>query len=607
MLIGYVLSHYLFIQQAAAAILQDSILWTGGASSRHNLVGHAYVLKKNIHPDSVLALNGAFLPALTGNEEKFIGGNWLRFRIHNSYHESESVVLQVKSSYIQFAQLYVQTPAGLKSLGITGDYVPQSQRPMKGHSMIFPIKLQAAASGTYYLYARSPLSFKAPLALYAAESYSRKNYVDNLLYGFYYGLLFFVLLMTAFLVAIFPGERIYLYYLFYVLAVIVFYLDINGLGNEFFWPDWPLIVENIGDVSGILSVVFLLLYTVQFLQVDKQFKSLRKFYSFFLWVFIALLILSFIHNENIFPRKALVSLLFLSILVFSALSLYTAALALRRGFRPALFYLVAYSFSLLGFLVSLFSIYFTGDRFTMHAIQGGNLAEVFILTLGLAYWFKKTYDEKQTLLVRVNEHQREMTNEKDRIARDLHDNIGTQLTTLSLGLSRLSRNRTQQPSKIQSLYELTNSTILELRDTIWVITKNEISLDELADKIENLIWRFRRNSEGTTFALKAEELPAKLALQPTQAINLFRIVQEALGNCIKHSKARSITITLSGNDSEICLSVSDNGVGFEQTGQDMPEHYGLINMQKRAEQLGGKFRLDSQPGQGTSVEVRLKI
>ncbi|MFM9840464.1 MAG: tetratricopeptide repeat protein [Cyclobacteriaceae bacterium] len=234
------------------------------------------------------------------------------------------------------------------------------------------------------------------------------------------------------------------------------------------------------------------------------------------------------------------------------------------------------------------------------AIIGGASALVLIL-LSLNFYNRSRYQRR----IREAEINQGVHEEKQRIAQDLHDNIGTQLTSISMRLNQLTDNPEIEHSKIRSLHEHTNALITELRDTLWVINKNTITLQEVADKISSMVWRMNQYDSGIELELTTEGIIADLKIVPVQASNLFRIAQEAISNSLKHSKATKIEITLKNKPEEIELSVCDNGVGFDTSQAAMHEHYGIANIKRRALEMSGYITINSQRNEGTKIVVRM--
>lgn len=186
--------------------------------------------------------------------------------------------------------------------------------------------------------------------------------------------------------------------------------------------------------------------------------------------------------------------------------------------------------------------------------------------------------------------------EKERVARDLHDNIGGQLTYLARRLAT---------SSDEKLNDMIGEAIKELRNTVWAVQQTEISTEELEDKIYHLVGQIEAEAKiNIQF-----DLPKKLMLSAEDALNLYRIVQEAVQNAVKYSQASFIQILACLHDEgAFLLKIKDNGVGFELDKAKLKTgHYGLLNMQARAELMNAQLVIDTQKNNGTSIEITKKI
>lgn len=199
--------------------------------------------------------------------------------------------------------------------------------------------------------------------------------------------------------------------------------------------------------------------------------------------------------------------------------------------------------------------------------------------------------------------------EKERIAQDLHDNIGSKLVSLSLGLNNVVKEYEIEPGTADMIYSNVNTTVLELRDTIWAIQKEGITIAEFCDKIKNLVWRLRQNNGAVQYDLQIKTEKEDHVLKPTQAINLYRIVQESIANSQKHSGASSVSIGICHELAGGCLSVKveDNGKGFAHGNSVSEESYGLKNMRARAAEVQAVFQILSNIGEGTRVLAILPL
>jgi PAS domain S-box-containing protein len=200
-------------------------------------------------------------------------------------------------------------------------------------------------------------------------------------------------------------------------------------------------------------------------------------------------------------------------------------------------------------------------------------------------------------LVRVQEEERR------RIATEIHDDPVQAMTAVEMRLESL-RRRVEDGDQRRTLEQLTASVstaIGRLRRLLVELRPPRLDREGLASALRALLDRLR--SEG---GVDAELEDRTLHETPGEARTvLYRIAQEALANVRKHAEARRVRIILADRDGGVLLRVRDDGRGFEpdRTAEDRPGHLGLVSMRERAELTGGKFRITSTPGAGTTVEA----
>ncbi|WP_456362529.1 histidine kinase [Pseudomonas syringae] len=192
--------------------------------------------------------------------------------------------------------------------------------------------------------------------------------------------------------------------------------------------------------------------------------------------------------------------------------------------------------------------------------------------------------------------------EKARIAREVHDELGQMLTVLKLETSMCElayadldpglRDRLNSMKRlIAQLFQLVRDVATALRPPI---------LDAgIASAIEWQARRFEERTQIPCLVLVPDNLPA---LSDARAVGLFRILQEALTNVMRHAQAHSVQISLTLADNLLCLSIADDGQGFDPQAA-RPTSFGLVGMRERVLMLGGRLELDSEPGEGTALHI----
>ncbi len=228
-----------------------------------------------------------------------------------------------------------------------------------------------------------------------------------------------------------------------------------------------------------------------------------------------------------------------------------------------------------------------------------------VLLLGAAIWYNRSQRIKRRNEKREFELNRKLetvvlekgfAEEKIRIARELHDNIGSHLTFMISSLDNLAYDKNPD-SKLEKIGDLSNFgrlTMKDLRDTIWAMNHDGGTVEQLITRVSELrsVLPDNLNVEITN------KIDLEEALNGLQMLNCFRIVQEFIQNSIKYAQADMIKISMEKSVQGFALKINDNGKGFEISKVSFGN--GILNMQRRCEDLGGKFEIFSGET-GTSI------
>jgi signal transduction histidine kinase len=196
--------------------------------------------------------------------------------------------------------------------------------------------------------------------------------------------------------------------------------------------------------------------------------------------------------------------------------------------------------------------------------------------------------------------------ERQRIARDLHDETGQALTAIGMGLRGLStsltkdRTREQTISILKNLEVLTTNSLKELQRLIANLRPSH--LDDLGLPA-TIRWYVNEVIERSNLEIKIKITGKEKTICPEYSTSIFRILQEALTNITKHANATQVQIHLIFEPKEVRVAIEDNGRGFDVDLSTGKKSWGLIGMQERATLLGGQFYLHTAPGKGTMIEI----
>jgi signal transduction histidine kinase len=194
------------------------------------------------------------------------------------------------------------------------------------------------------------------------------------------------------------------------------------------------------------------------------------------------------------------------------------------------------------------------------------------------------------------------------ISRELHDSVGSQLTFIISILDNLKNAPVKLENtfekKIDNLSGYANNSISELRDTIWALNTENLTLAELETRILNFVKDASESVEGVDFNFK-NNVQHNYQLTSKQGINLFRVVQEAVNNAVKHSQSTEINIILDENENQLSMKIQDDGKGFDYE-EKRKKSYGLTNLQNRIKELKGEFEMVSNQN-GTAILISIPI
>ena len=241
------------------------------------------------------------------------------------------------------------------------------------------------------------------------------------------------------------------------------------------------------------------------------------------------------------------------------------------------------------------------------------IAGFVILLLFLAYFIYNQQQLKNNQLVKENklkvalqviETQNKLQEQRLRISRDLHDNIGAQLSFIISSIDNLKfmtgMSNSELKEKLSYISIFTTTTIHQLRDTIWSMNKNEIKIGDLQSRVLSFLENAKKANTNINIEFEIA-VSSDITFTSINGINIFRAIQEAVNNALKHALADNIKIKIVEFEKELEISITDNGVGFDY--KELQLGNGLTNIQSRIDEIGGELKIDSAPTKGTVILI----
>jgi signal transduction histidine kinase len=204
----------------------------------------------------------------------------------------------------------------------------------------------------------------------------------------------------------------------------------------------------------------------------------------------------------------------------------------------------------------------------------------------------------------------ELDRERSRIARDMHDEIGTSLAQIRL-LGELARdfgpNSPKQEETARQIANLAQGSSRSLREIIWALNPSKDQYAELADYLATLV---ADHLDGTNVEPDLRFPPAaaveRIAFSPTFRREIIRIVKGILSNVVKHSNASRFILEMRHEGDRLLLLAEDNGKGFDPT-EVRSDSHGLESIRERVGELGGRLSIDAAPGEGARLRIELPV
>lgn len=235
------------------------------------------------------------------------------------------------------------------------------------------------------------------------------------------------------------------------------------------------------------------------------------------------------------------------------------------------------------------------------------VAFTLIATFAVGYFLFVKHQQTQKIM-RERAVKDAQNKERSRIAQDVHDDIGSGLSKISLMASVAStymRQNGLESREIIAISQVSKDLVENMRDLIWVLNPENATLDSLVARIREYCLDYLEGSAVTAETDIQDDIPNITISQQVQR-NIFLTVKEALNNCIKHADCNFISIKLHYVNQELQISIADKGKGFDASNLNKKGN-GLTNMKRRIDDIGGTFKVTSKQQCGTTIETKIAL
>jgi signal transduction histidine kinase len=200
-------------------------------------------------------------------------------------------------------------------------------------------------------------------------------------------------------------------------------------------------------------------------------------------------------------------------------------------------------------------------------------------------------------------------NERRRLAKDLHDEVGAMLSVLKMGNNQLLK-KTSDNETLKALaknnHELIDESINKVRSISKDLLPQTLENFGLLPALEEFFGKLSRSSD-IEFGFNVEAINKKERFNPKVELSLYRVIQELVSNAIKHSEAKKIHLTITSSGEKVTLIFEDNGLGFnrDQVLSDSKSGLGMRNIESRLSLIDAKLHIESEPNEGSKFIIEL--
>ena len=534
---------------------------------------------------------------------------WIHFSVLNKELFNDTLFIDVQSPRLNKLKLYEAGSTEIKSLGELGDFSPFKQRAILNKNYIYTVNFQPNQLKDYYLFINQVgNTLIVPIQVFTPRSFQEEVNEDYIADGVTYGILICVSLFSL-LFFINTKDTLYLYYSLYILTGILWLFSYFGIGYQYLWGDYP----NVSAFSAPLMASFNILINIQICKILLQLKNVNVvlhkigFICQYLLLGIGLFPLLINLNNSSYSLNRNYLLIFLAIILISTLFILVSVIVYSlKGSLSAKVYFTASSFKVGSIInLALLELGFVPAIYGLETVlQIGILIETTLLTYAIANRYSSLQKENEKfgrVLLNTQLEIQEQTFQN--ISQEIHDNIGQTLSFIKLNINMVSAEISEpDKEKLDESKRLLTKVIQDLRDLSKTLNTDLIKEIGLIKAIEQQLEILQKSGVYKTHLLvtgEAFEIPLRFKLV------VFRVVQEALNNIVKHSDASSINILVNYQPKKFKIIVNDNGKGFDAKGLEPNRGIGFRNMVNRMKLIKGSVKVDSVEGKGTSIIIEL--
>lgn len=533
--------------------------------------------------------------------------SFITFCISNKSSEKQDLIVEINNALINNISFYEKKIDSFILVNQTGSDFPFSSRLINDRNYLYPITLLPNETGLFaFQFKKKQISLNIPAKVWNKNSFDQYHKTQLLIIGLYIGLSVLSILLSLYIFSLLR-MKVYFIYALYVISVGLYLISDLGLYFQYFINKSKHFDKYIHVLFMVFTLVFLVLFSKKILNSKIHSPKISKALNFILILVILFRFSDFILPDALFLKikPIIMNLWYASFLIINLGIIILIINSYKHQKQITIYFSIAYSFMSIGTIISIISIttgllsaYFFGLPIVFYA----SFLEIGFLSFAIVLLVKDIYIERNMLSEKILIQQKNFltafmkgeNRERKRISKELHDNIGSKLGYLKRFASDTFNN------------ENINTTIDDICTDVRNLS-HEISPSDLKlVGFENAVAELSQNiSMQTSIQIDFNSYHFPDTLNENTTTQLYRVIQEAINNTLKHANAKHIDIQLIGHEETATISIEDDGAGFDFSTNK--RGLGLKNMASRIKEIHGTFTIDSQPNTGTSILINIPI
>jgi signal transduction histidine kinase len=529
---------------------------------------------------------------------------WLVVNVKNTTIEKQKLLWSFYNNGLSFS-FYELRNGKLIFLDKSSMHELIDQRPYPVRSISFPFYLQQNETKTLFVKVTPTINVNIyfPTDITDVEDFLFYEVDFSFLLGKYFGIFLFAFFVNVCMFLILK-ERIYLYNSVYIIFVVLFQLsefhfDSLSLKSDFFMF-FSYINKNLYIALALFFYIKIFqIFTDQQIEYPKLYVLLRKFNHFLILTISIVIISQLVIHDSKWIFYANVGMYVINNLGFLCLFMFLI-FGLIKAKKYYLFFTISSLLLIYGWISYLLM---TFNIIRLPIISPGNVIngfviEISLLTIFMVYKYKLEKDNySKQIINKINQNElltvkllEIQESERNAIAQNLHDEVGSVLTGLRLLLQNNFSKKTIKPDEKEKILSVLKEVYQKVRTITYHLKPKELENNSFIEVIEEHIIFYKKNIDSIELEF-ITNLDNDFIIKDEVETQIYRIIIEILSNAFKHSLASKITLQLLFDAGTLIIMLEDDGIGFNAT--EIQKGIGLKNVKSRVNFLNGKMTTDS--------------